>query len=145
MTSLQVQTRQALRSEVAELINALQDGNAFSALRSNSQANQLFSMLPIANRQMVAFTMLRNVLYSVEGVIAPADVTIIQMQEWDFLGIAMAMTEIFWQPQNMMQRKILTFPLECTLFYLNNTQAYHNLQRQPLRNITNRILTPSIV
>ena len=145
MTSLQVQTWQALRSEVAELVSALQHGNLFSAIRSNSQANQLFSMLSIANRQMVAFTMLRNVLYSVEGVVAPADITMIQIQEWDFLRIAMAMTDVFWQTQNSMQRKVLTFPLECTLFYLNNTQAYQNLQRQPLRNITNRTLTPAVL
>ena len=145
MTSLQVQTWQALRSEVAELVSALQHGNLFSAIRSNSQANQLFSMLSIANRQMVAFTMLRNVLYSVEGVVAPADITMIQIQEWDFLRIAMAMTDVFWQTQDSMQRKVLTFPLECTLFYLNNTQAYQNLQRQPLRNITNRTLTPAVL
>lgn len=145
MTSLQVQTWQALRSEIAELVSALQHGNLFSAIRSNSQANQLFSMLSIANRQMVAFTMLRNVLYSVEGVVAPADITMIQIQEWDFLRIAMAMTDVFWQTQSSMQRKVLTFPLECTLFYLNNTQAYQNLQRQPLRNITNRTLAPAVL
>ena len=145
MTSLQTQTWQGLRSEVTELISALQHGNLVSVIRSNSNANQLFSMLSITNRQMVAFTMLRNVLYSVEGVVAPADVTMLQMQEWDFLRIAMAMTEVFWQTQNSMQRKVLTFPLECTLFYLNNTQAYQHLQRQPLRNITNRILMTPVV
>ena len=160
MTPLQVQAWYALRAEVAELISALQDGNIFSAVRSNSKANQWFSMLSVTNRQMVAFTMLRNVLYSVEGVVAPADVTLEHMQEWDFLRIAMAMTEVvregapsptyassmlvtqgdYWLSQNRMQRTVLTFPLECTLFYLNNTRAYEDLHREPLRNITNRIV-----